>query len=318
MDHKYNQSDQNDKSDAGDAGQDRGALALALLLVGAAAIAFAPIFVRVSELGPVSTALWRTALAVPMLGLMMAWPVRRGAAHGLLLGRRELVRLGLAGLFFAGDLGVWHYSIHYTTVANATLLPNLAPIFVTLFGFVLFRDRVTRLFLAGLTLALVGALILMGDSLSLSPQNFLGDVLGALAAVFYASYILAMGRLRTRLGTVVVMFWSSLFTALCLLPMAIVSGEDLVPQSVQAWIILCGLAFTAQVLGQGLIAYALAHLPASFSSVGLLFQPVVAAVAAWVIFGETLGPVQGLGALVVLAGVALARQGSLKKKEKLV
>ena len=296
--------------------QGRGAWAFALLIVGAAAIAFAPIFVRVSELGPVTTALWRVALAVPVLGVMMAMTPRAGPAAPL--GRREFVRLGLAGFFFAGDLGVWHFSIHYTSVANATLLANLAPIFVTAFGFVLFKDRVTRLFLVSMAVALLGAGVLMGDSLSLSHQSFVGDVLGALAAVFYASYILAIGRLRARLGTVVVMFWSTLFTALFLVPVALVSGENPLPTTLEGWGVLLGLALTAQVLGQGLIAYALAHLPASFSSVSLLFQPVIAALAAWALFGEALGPLQGLGALVVLVGVALARQGSVINKSNVI
>lgn len=292
--------------------------AFALLLVGAAAIAFAPIFVRLSDLGPVSTALWRATLAVPMLGVLLVLVRMRPGAEAATpgLSPREYWRLGLAGFFFAGDLGVWHFSIHYTSVANATLLANLAPIFVTLFGFVLFKDRVTRLFLLGMTVALGGAVVLMGDSLTLSRQSFVGDLLGALTAVFYASYILAIGRLRARLGTVVVMFGSTLATALCLVPLAWLSGEDLWPQTARAWTVLAALALTAQVFGQGLIAYALAHLPAAFSSVSLLFQPVVAALAAWALFGEVLGALQGLGALVVLVGVALARQGSIKVKAR--
>lgn len=289
--------------------------AIVLLLVGGALIAFAPIFVRVSEVGPVATALWRSALAVPMLGLAMVAVSGGvgGAVKSLTLSGREYWRLGLAGLFFAGDLAVWHISIHYTSVANATLLANLAPIYVTLFGFLVFKDRVTRLFLLGLVLALGGATIMMGASLSLSDQGFLGDALSVLTAAFYASYILAIGRLRMRLGTVVVMFGSTVGTAVCLVPAALLSGEALLPETAQGWLVLAGLALSAQVFGQGLIAYALAHLPASFSSVTLLFQPVVAALAAWVLFGEALGPLQGLGAVVVGLGIVLARLGSLKR-----
>ncbi|HEY9163417.1 MAG TPA: DMT family transporter, partial [Magnetovibrio sp.] len=210
---------------------------LIILILGAAAIAFAPIFVRVSEVGPVTTALWRVALAVPVLGGMLMFERARRAADAPLpvLGKREYVRLGLAGLFFAGDLAVWHYSIHFTSVANATLLANLAPIFVTLFGFILFKDRVTRLFIAGMAVALLGMMVLMGKSFSLSQQNFAGDLLGALTAVFYASYILAVGRLRARLGTIVVMFWSTVFTAVSLLPAVWLSGETLLPETAQGW-----------------------------------------------------------------------------------
>ena len=290
-------------------------IAFVLLLLGAAAIAFAPIFVRVSEVGPVATAFYRMVLAVPALWLWLRWG--GGGDDEPKLERREYMRLALAGFFFAGDMSLWHFSIHYTTIANATLLANLAPIFVTLFGYVLFKDRFTGLFLAGMGLAILGAVTLMSDSLQLSRQSFIGDILGVITAVFYASYILAVGRLRARLATRVIMFWSTLFCALFLLPLTWLSGEAWLPQSAYGWGVLVGLALSAQVFGQGLIAYALAHLPVAFSSVSLLFQPVIAALAAWVLFGEALGPLQGVGALVVLLGVALARLGRQKKRKQL-
>ena len=286
---------------------DRGRFALVLLLAGAACIAFSPIFVRLSEAGPTATAFWRCALAVPALWLWFRWerPAREPT-----LSRSDRSYLALAGVFFACDLGVWHLSIKYTSVANATLLANVAPLFVTLGGFLLFRERFTRLFLFGLALAMAGAGILMGDSLSLSPVTFRGDLLGVLTAVFYAGYILTVGRLRARLSTRTVVFWSTLASAILLWPAALASGEQILAASAMGWLNLLALALVSQVLGTGLIAYALAHLPAAFSSVGLLLQPVLAALLALVLFDEGLGLVQGLGALGVLAGIALARKGS--------
>lgn len=73
---------------------------------------------------------------------------------------------------------------------------------------------------------------------------------------------------------------------------------------------LVGLAWISHAAGQGLIAYALAHLPAAFSSVSLLFQPVMAALFAWILLSESLSPLQIAGAAVVLAGIYLARRGS--------
>ncbi|MEG3619476.1 DMT family transporter [Magnetovibrio sp. PR-2] len=289
-------------------------LAFVLLMVGAACIAFAPIFVRLSELGPTATAFHRMLLAMPALWLWLKWGEKTDDAPKLT--KPEYTRLALAGFFFAGDMSVWHFSIHYTSVANSTLLANLAPIFVTLFGFVLFKDRVSKLFVGGMVLALLGAVTLMSESLELSEQTFFGDILGVITAVFYASYILAVGRLRARMATRVIMYWSTLFCAGFLGVLTALSGEVWLPVTFNGWGMLIGLALVAQVFGQGLIAYALAHLPASFGSVSLLFQPVIAALAAWVIFSEALGPLQGIGAAVVLAGVVLARQGSLKQKQR--
>ena len=99
-------------------------------------------------------------------------------------------------------------------------------------------------------------------------------------------------------------------TAVLLFPVALASGEAMLPQSAYGWIVLLGLALISHAGGQGLIAYALAHLPATFSSVGLLLQPVIAAFFAWVLLGEPLVALQIVGGAVVLAGIYLARRGS--------
>jgi drug/metabolite transporter (DMT)-like permease len=103
---------------------------------------------------------------------------------------------------------------------------------------------------------------------------------------------------------------ASTITAILLLPAALASGEQFFPSSAYGWWVLAGLALVSHAAGQGLIAYALAHLPAAFSSVSLLLQPVMAAVFAWAILSESLAPLQVAGGLVVLAGIYLARRGS--------
>lgn len=218
--------------------------------------------------------------------------------------------LMLAGLFFTGDLAFWHWSINFTTVANATLLANFAPVFVAIAGYVLFGERFSRTFLIGMVAALVGACVLMGRSFTLSAAHLIGDALGLTTAVFYAAYIITVGQLRARFSTPTIMAWSGLFNCASLLPIAVISGENLIATSVHGWAILAGLALISHVGGQSMIAYALAHLPAAFSSVSLLLQPAVAAVLAWVLLGEALGPVQAVGAAMILTGIYLARRGT--------
>lgn len=286
-------------------------LALPLLLCGAVGIAFAPIFVRLSELGPSATAFYRLFLALPVLWL---WSAAEGASPGTMrrrpAGRRDFLGLALAGLLFAGDLAFWHWSIRFTTVANATLLANFAPVFVALAGFLLFGERFSRTFLAGMSAALVGAAVLMGKSLSLGASNLLGDALGLVTAMFYAGYIVTVGRLRGHFSTASIMAWSGLISCAALLVITLVSEESLITTTLYGWAVLAGLALISHAAGQSLIAFGLAHLPATFSSVSLLLQPAVAALLAWLILGEALGPSQGLGAAMILAGIYLARRGS--------
>ncbi len=284
-------------------------IALMALLAGALGIAFAPIFVRLSEVGPVATAFWRVALATPVLALWMSTE-STGRGHRKPTRPVDHARLALAGLCFAADLAVWHWSIRYTSVANATLLANFAPLFVAPVAWFLFKERFTGRFVAGMLLALAGALVLMGQSLRLDADHLFGDGLGLLTAVFYGGYILSVGHLRADFSTATIMTWSGIITAVVLLPLALLSGETLLPASVQGWAVLLGLALVSHAGGQSLIAYALAHLPASFSSVSLLLQPAAAAVFAWILLGEPLGAWQATGAAVILTGILMARRGS--------
>jgi drug/metabolite transporter (DMT)-like permease len=285
-------------------------LPLLALFLGASAIGFAPIFMRLSESGPISTAFWRLALAAPVLWLGVWLSRQQSSAPARPLSRTDQKLLIGAGFFFAADLFVWHLSLEYTSVANATLLPNMAPVFVTLGAWLIFRQRITRTFLLGMALAMMGAALLIGQSLNVSNDQLLGDMLALGTAVFYAGYILSTKHLRERVAALTVMAWSSTVCGLLLLPAALLMGEQFVPLTAVGWLVLLGLAWVSHVSGQGMIVFSLAALPATFSSVSLLWQPVMAAMLAWLLLDETLVPLQLLGGVIVLAGIFIARRGS--------
>jgi drug/metabolite transporter (DMT)-like permease len=289
--------------------EQRESRALTALVFGAVGIAFAPIFVRYAQgegIGPSAAAFYRLLFAAPITWL---WAARQGA-HRRPIGWKERLQLCLPGLCFAGDLAVWHWSIHWTSIANATLLANFQPVFVTLGGWWLFKRRFRRLFLVGMAVALVGALLLVGESHNQSEQQFFGDLLGLLTAVFYASYFLSVSWLRERFTTPTILAYAVTVAALILAPIAIASGEPLGGYSTRGWLDVIALAIVSQVLGQGLIIYALAHLPAHFSAVTLLLQPLVAAALAWWLFSEAPVARQAAGGGLMLAGIVLARRGS--------
>jgi drug/metabolite transporter (DMT)-like permease len=274
--------------------------ALGALLLGAVGIAFAPIFVRFAaaqDIGPSAAAFWRLAIAAP---IAWVWAVRTGKIQWDW-------RLCLPGVCFAADLSVWHWSIHWTSVANATLLANFQPLFVTLAGWLLWRRKVTRLFLVGMFLALSGAVLLVGES----ERQLMGDLLGLLTAVFYASYFLSASWLREKYSTPLILAYAVTVAALLVGPVALISGEPLFGYSARGWFDVAALALVSQIAGQGLILFALAHLPASFSAVTLLLQPVIAAGLAWWLFAEAPAGRQAVGGVIVLAGIWLARRASM-------
>lgn len=283
-------------------------LALAALLLGAAAIGTSALFVKVSETGPVSTAFWRVFLALPV---WLVWSALEKSGRNVTRASDRTMVIA-AGLFFAGDLAFWHWSIVLTSVANATLLANCAPIFVTLAAWLFFRHAPRRLFLAGLATALAGMALLLRGDFAHAGGALLGDALGVVTAIFYAAYQLAVTRVRKTYSTAHIMAVSGVITALVLFPLAIFSGEQFLPHTAHGWALLVGLAVISQAAGQGLIAYAMAHLPATFSSVGLLLQPVVAGALAWILLGEALTALAIAGGVLVLIGIRIAHAASAR------
>lgn len=285
----------------------------AALIAGATGIGFAPIFVRLSEIGPDSTAFYRLLVAVPVLWLWK-WRIetlepgfRRPA------GFREFGLLALAGFFFAGDMVFWHRSLKLTTVTNSTFFNNFAPFFVMFGARFFFGEKITRSLLAGLFMAFCGGALLIAGSLSLNPKHLAGDALSLFTALFYAGYLLTIKQLRRSFHTSTIMAWSGLVTCPILFLVAAVSGESFVAVSWQGWMVLVALGLLSHAGGQGMIAYAMAHLAASFSAVALLWQPVVAAVLAMLVLGEPLGFMQIAGGLVIIAGIVTASRSQWAK-----
>lgn len=274
-----------------------------LLVAGAIAIGFAPIFVRLASTGPISTAFWRMALAVPVLWMFVRQ--QNDASSALVAFRSSLV--WLAGLAFALDLATWHFSIRLTSVTNATLLANCAVLLVPLFSWVFLRRPVGSRTLGCGLLAFFGMVLLSSPSLRTGSARLLGDALAVLTAGFYAVYLLVMSVARERATASSLAFASSLLSTLTLLPIVPLAGEKLFPSAVVDWAWLIGLALISQVFGQTAIAHALGRIPPAQAAVGLLVQPVSAAVFAWVLFGESMSGLQLLGGALVLASITAVR-----------
>lgn len=282
------------------------------LLAGGVAIGFAGIFMRLSDVNPLASAFWRMALAVPFL---WAWALMERAQDKENSRRTDFTKaLFLAGFYFAGDMGLWHLALHYTTVSNATLLSNLAPVVIALWMWLVYRIRFTGVFMAGMAIALIGAVLLVGTQAAgrevAGESKFLGDMLGLSSAGFYAAYQLTIKDARNQYSTARLMAWSTTVTGLVLLPLALMSPGPFWPQQAGAWLPLLAMALIAQIGGQTVIAYASAHLPASLSSVSLLIQPLTATIAAWIIFNEVLGALQIAGGALLLWGIYLSKRGS--------
>ena len=275
-------------------------LAFVALLAGNLALACGPFLVRNSGVGPIAAGFWRLALALPFLWLLARFfgqPVHRPR-------KALMLAIALAAFFFAADLGAWHAGILLTKLGNATLFGNISSFFFAAWGLWLARKLPSPIQALALTLAAAGCAMLMWGSAELSAAHLRGDLLAAFAGLLYTGYLIIVERTRGELQPLPLLFLASLFGAVMLLPVALGVGEEVVPAD---WTGLIALALCSQVVGQGLLVYALGHVPPLVVGIAMLTQPALSALLGWLYYGESFTPLDWTGAATIVVALVLVR-----------
>lgn len=215
----------------------------------------------------------------------------------------------LGGLFFAADLSSWATGVMLSEATNPTLLANTAPLWVGLGAMVLFKEQLKGRFWVGTILALCGAALVLRLDLADSADASLGSMLGLLAGLFYGGYFLVTQRGRAALDSISYFWPAAASSTIVLFAASLALRFPLWGYPLQSYLSFVGIGIVSQVIGYLAITYALGHLPASLVAPSLLGQPVVTALLASQLLGETIGALQALGGIAVLIGVALVHHG---------
>ena len=278
------------------------------LILGAACLGVSPLLVRISEVGPVSSAFWRSFLALPFIIMLIR---SFNINIDFKTNNFNFFYLALPGIFLGIDHAAWHHGIMLTTIANSTLFASMAPVFVVIYSYLLFSIIVSKKFLLGLIASIIGAILLMYSSLELSIKNIYGDFWSLMAGAFYAAYLMSTGILRDKnLNLYIIFFFGTLFSALTLLVIVIFSNEIFLPTSFNGWVGIISLAFISQFVGIGLITWALGKVKTGLASLTLMSEPVTASFLAWFVLGEYLSNVQFIGGIVILFGIIYAQSST--------
>jgi drug/metabolite transporter (DMT)-like permease len=270
------------------------------LLLANLVLALGPWLVRLADVGPVAAGFWRLALAVPFLAYVAVRPSRGRPFPGWAI----IAAVAIGGLFFAADLAAWHEGILRTKLANATLFGNFASFLFAIYGFFLLRSLPGPVQGLALLLAAIGTALLLGTSFELSPEQFSGDLLALLAGLFYTFYLIAVDRARRVMAPWPVLAIATAAGALPLLFFSVALGEQVMPND---WTPVILLSISSQVIGQGLLVYAMGHLSPIVVGLCFLTQPVASAIIGWAAYDEGLSASDGIGALLICAGLVLIR-----------
>ncbi|MGY8772276.1 MAG: DMT family transporter, partial [Gammaproteobacteria bacterium] len=247
---------------------------------------------------------YRMFLALPFLALINIY-FNKQQAFKLRNGKSLLFAM-IAAFAFATDMSAWHWSIQYTSIANSTIIVNTAPIYVVILGIFLFKESVSGRFLMSFVSTYVGVFGLVYFSSTKTDGALFGDALALMAAFMYATYLLIISRLGKE-SSINIIFYTTLFTCLFSLIPALIESRDFLPASKMEIINLFAMAILCQVGGQFFITYSMPKITASFGSVGLLMQPIVATIFGALIFLEYLNFTQLCFVILALVGIYFAR-----------
>ncbi|GAB4468098.1 MAG: DMT family transporter [Anaerolineae bacterium] len=279
-----------------------------MLAAGVLCIGFSAIFVRLAGVPGAVSGFYRLAISSVVLIIPMFLHWRRGRVH---LPRRAAIWALLAGLALAGDMALWNTALIITDVSIATLLDNLAPIWVGLVMWLFLRQRPAGLYWLGLAVAIAGVVIILGVDVVLGLGADRGSLLALAAGGTYAAYQLFAKRARAEIDTLSY-FWVFTTTgALILYLLARLLGNPLTGYPVSSYLALAGLALFTHTLGWLLISYAYGYLSATSVAVAALGQPVITTLAAMPILGEIPDAEHIIGGVIALAGILIAQRGIL-------
>lgn len=282
--------------------------AYAALLVGVLILSLSAILTAMAQAPGTVVSFYRVLIGNLVLLLPFWASFRKDRAQ---FTRRGVWLALLAGLFFGLDLAAWATSIRAGGATIPTLLGNLAPIWVALGAWLIFKEQLNWKFWSGLGLALVGVLVVLDLKFEGGLQATPGAGWGLVSAVFYGAYLLTTQKGRDHLNALSFFWLSALGSAVCLLALVLLFGDPLTgypPSSIWAFI---GLGVVVQGVGWLLITYTQGYLPASIVSPTLLIQPVLTAFLAGPLLGEQFSPQQWLGGAAVLLGIIVVYRSRL-------
>jgi drug/metabolite transporter (DMT)-like permease len=280
------------------------------LLVGVAAMSFASIFIRLAEAPPLVIAAYRLTIAALVF---LPFAPSKWSKTWRQVSRRDVLLLLFASLFLALHFALWISSLKNTSIASSVILVTSNPIFVAIFSYFLWKEKMTRLMLGGMALALGGAVLISYGDFALSGTALLGDVLAVLAALVWGIYLVTARHLRARIDFLSFVTFIYAGAAVFLLIAVAIGGYSLFGYSTQTYLMMALLALVPQLIGHSAANFALRFIPATLVSVAILGEPVGATLLGYFILKEAPGLNEIAGGILVLAGILAVLKRSPKR-----
>ncbi len=269
------------------------------LALGILCISFSPILVKLADASPVVCGFYR---------LFFAWTCLLPyclVKTNLKLARKDIILALIGGVVFAADIAVWNLSLKLISATVSTLLANLAPVWVGLLSYILFKKKSGSLFWIGTGIAIAGMVVLVGVVNLLHLQINAGILLALTASLLYSTYIMITKDILRRISTIPFMFYNMLGAWVFLLIIAAIMGDGLLHYNLKTWGSFAGMGLVCQLMGWITINYSISRLDPAKVALTLLSQTVIAGFLAVLILNERLELKEIIGSVIVLAGIGI-------------
>ena len=246
-------------------------------------------------------AFWRCLIGSGLTGV---WVIaRRWRSLGALT-RREIRLTVIAGVFLGLHFATWIPSLTLTTIAASTALVATQPIWAALIARATGVRIASRVWI-GIAIAFLGVIVLTGVDLSVDPAHLWGDVLALVGAVFSAAYVSVAERVRKTVDTSTMTFVLYAVSAVTILPLVFIFGQQLVGFDAQAWALILAVTLGAQLLGHSMMTRVLSSTSATVVSLAILFEMPGATLVAAIWLGQVPPLALLPAAALILAGLVI-------------
>ncbi|PID21005.1 EamA family transporter [Sporosarcina sp. P3] len=218
---------------------------------------------------------------------------------------RDWLYTASSGLFLAVHFILWFESLNYTSVASSTVLVTLQPIFALAGTALFFKEIITGKMLTAVFIALTGSFIISWGDFQVSGAALFGDLLALLACLFVTAYLLIGQNVRKRISLVTYTFLVYSVSSVALFFYVLITQEPFFGYPTADWGWFLALAILPNLLGHTLFNWAVKWVSTNVVSIAILFEPVLASIAAYFVLHEKITVLQLGGAIVVLTGVLL-------------
>jgi len=277
-----------------------------ILTIGVIAVGFSSIIIRLTDASPIVVAVYRLTLS----SIMVA-PFYITYKNKLTL--KEAVKFIPLAIFLATHFVLWIYSLKYTTVASSTVLVTTNPIFVPIFSYIFFKEKIRKELILGILIAISGSIfIALSSKTSFGQSHMLGNTLALLGAIAVSLYLTFGKRVREKTELIPYIFFTYVFTSLILIIVALITRENLFHYPPKTFFMFFLVAFVPQIIGHTSYNYSLKYLDPSFIAVTILGEPVIATIGAFFILKETPSILEIIGAVLILTGIYLSSRAEVK------